>query len=122
MRAVSSTSQGTPCWPRSRSNNAWVRAILLAGGGDDGQLPRLGLHLGVEAQIGAHVEMPPAELRALHQDAERPAHAAAAFGDRVEDGSMLLGNLVPPRDGRDAGHGERRASLRRCRRRPWNGW
>src|SRR5512145_575636 len=43
------------CLPgRRRMGRPHVGAILLAGSGDDGQLPRLRLHLRVEAQIAAH--------------------------------------------------------------------
>src|SRR2546428_3805257 len=54
----------------------------------------------------------------MHQDAEWPAHAAATFRHRVEDGPVLLRDLVAPRDGRDSGRGKRSADLRRPRNGP----
>ncbi len=59
--------------------------------------------------------MAPAKQGAVHQDAERATHAAAAFRDRVEDRAMPLLHLVASREGRDARSGQRGADG--CRRR-----
>ena len=92
-----------------------VGAVLLARRGDDGQLLRLELHLGLEAQIRAHVEVAPAVGRAVQERAEGPAHAAAALGDRVEDLPMRLWDLIAPRNLRDAWRWKRGPRLTRCR-------
>src|SRR5207244_2015271 len=54
--------------------------------------------------IVAGADHPLAHLRAVHHDAEGTAHAAAALRARVEDRLMLLGHLLPGRDGRRSRH------------------
>ena len=39
------------------------------------------------------------ELRTVHEEGERAAHAASAFGDCVEESEIVLGHLLPLRNG-----------------------
>src|SRR5439155_294805 len=92
-----------------------VGAILLARGGKDGQLARIGLEPGIEPQKCADVEKAPAEHGAIHQDAEGAADAATALGDRVEDRAMGFWHLLAPGDRLDPRRGQRWARERQVR-------
>src|SRR3989442_11124154 len=81
-----------------------VRAVLLARGGENGQLAFLRLHRRLEAKVVARVDHPLAHRRAVHHDAEGTAHAAAALRDSVEDRLVLPRHLLPGGDGRRARH------------------
>src|SRR5207248_1796983 len=79
--------------------------VPFAGGGYDRQLSLARVEGCLEPKEGAKVGGPARDLRAVHQDGEGPANAAAALGNRVEDRALVVRHLVSFRDLRDSRHG-----------------